>query len=56
MESLTITRPDDFHLHVRDGSAMRTVIPYSAKVFGRALIMPNLKPPVINTTMALDYR
>ncbi len=54
--SLTITRPDDFHLHVRDGAAMAAVVPHSARQFGRALIMPNLKPPVTTTAQALAYR
>ena len=45
-ETLTITRPDDWHLHVRDGAAMASVVRHSAAQFGRALIMPNLKPPV----------
>jgi dihydroorotase len=43
---LTLTRPDDWHLHVRDGDALRTVVPHTAAQFGRAIIMPNLKPPV----------
>ena len=43
---LTIVRPDDWHLHVRDGAAMRAVVPHSARQFGRAIIMPNLRPPV----------
>ena len=46
MDTLTITRPDDWHLHVRDGEAMRSVVPHTAAQFGRAIIMPNLKPPV----------
>ncbi len=53
--SLTITRPDDWHLHVRDGEALRTVVPHSAAQFGRAVIMPNLKPPVTTVALALDY-
>lgn len=55
-ESLTIIRPDDWHLHVRDLNAMQSVIGYSAEVFGRALIMPNLKPPVTTAQHALEYR
>ena len=43
---LTITRPDDWHLHVRDGAALASVVPHSAAQFARALIMPNLRPPV----------
>ena len=45
--SLTITKPDDFHLHVRDGPALKAVVPLSAQVFKRAVIMPNLRPPVV---------
>lgn len=44
-DTLTITRPDDWHLHVRDGAALEAVVPHSARQFGRALIMPNLRPP-----------
>ena len=54
--TLTITRPDDWHLHVRDGDAMRCVVPHSARQMGRAIIMPNLKPPVTTAQMAADYR
>lgn len=46
--TLEITRPDDFHLHVRDGPEMRAVVPLSSRVFKRAIIMPNLRPPVVN--------
>ncbi len=53
---LTIGRPDDWHLHVRDGDALRTVVPHTARRFGRAIIMPNLKPPVTTTAQALAYR
>jgi len=52
---ITITRPDDFHLHVRDGEMMYLVLQHSAKVFGRALIMPNLKPPVTTVLQAFGY-
>ena len=55
-QELTITRPDDWHLHVRDGAALNTVVPHTAAQFGRAIIMPNLKPPVTTTAMALAYR
>ena len=44
--SITITRPDDWHLHVRDGDALKTTVPHTAAQFGRAIIMPNLRPPV----------
>ncbi len=54
--SLTITRPDDWHLHVRDGDALRTVVPHTAAQFARAVIMPNLKPPVTTAAQALAYR
>ncbi len=53
---LTITRPDDWHLHLRDGNAMQSVLAATASVFGRALIMPNLRPPVRQTCDALNYR
>jgi len=56
LTSLTITRPDDWHLHLRDGDQMRTVLPDSARRFGRAMIMPNLRPPVTTTAMAAAYR
>jgi dihydroorotase len=54
--SLTIARPDDWHLHVRDGAAMQAVIAHTAAQFGRAIIMPNLRPPVTTTAQALAYR
>jgi len=53
---LTIIRPDDWHLHVRDGDMLKDIVPFTARQFGRAIIMPNLSPPVINTSQALDYR
>ena len=55
-DTLTITRPDDWHLHVRDGDALRTVVPHTAAQFGRAIIMPNLKPPVTTAVQAVAYR
>ena len=55
-DSLTITRPDDWHLHVRDGAALQAVVPHSARQFARALIMPNLRPPVTTAQQALEYR
>jgi dihydroorotase len=55
INQLTITQPDDWHLHVRDGAAMHSVIGHTAVQFGRAIIMPNLKPPVTTTVQALDY-
>ncbi len=54
-DSLTITRPDDWHLHVRDGAALEAVVPHTAAQFGRAVIMPNLKPPVTTVAQAGDY-
>ncbi|CAM4149301.1 dihydroorotase [Comamonas aquatilis] len=55
-QTLTITRPDDWHLHVRDGEAMRSVVPHTAAQFARAIIMPNLKPPVTTAEQALEYK
>ncbi|HEX7048348.1 MAG TPA: dihydroorotase [Gammaproteobacteria bacterium] len=56
METLTLTRPDDWHLHLRDGAQMAAVLPYSARQFARALVMPNLRPPITTTEQALAYR
>ena len=53
---LTITRPDDWHLHVRDGAALAGVVPHTAAQFGRAIIMPNLQPPVTTVAQAAAYR
>jgi len=53
---LTLQTPDDWHLHIRDGAAMAAVLPYSARQFGRAIIMPNLRPPVTTTAQAVAYR
>jgi len=53
---LTITRPDDWHLHLRDGAGLAAVLPHSARRFARAVVMPNLKPPVTTTALALAYR
>jgi len=53
---LTLTRPDDWHLHVRDGASLATVVPHTAQQFGRAIIMPNLQPPVTSTGQAIAYR
>ncbi len=55
-EQITITRPDDWHLHVRDGDILKDVVPATARHFGRAIIMPNLTPPVTDATLALAYR
>ena len=56
MERLTLTRPDDWHLHLRDGAAMASVLADTVRQFGRAIVMPNLKPPLRSTYQALDYR
>lgn len=53
---LTLARPDDWHLHIRDGAAMASVVAHSARQFGRAIIMPNLQPPVTTVAQALAYR
>ena len=53
--SLTITKPDDWHLHLRDGEMLSAVLPYTATVFARALVMPNLNPPITTVEMALSY-
>ena len=55
-QSLTLTRPDDWHLHLRDGSAMAAVLPATARQFARAIVMPNLKPPVVTAAQAVEYR
>ena len=56
MTELTLRRPDDWHLHLRDGAALAAVLPFTAARFGRAIVMPNLRPPVTTTEMALAYR
>jgi len=55
-QEITITRPDDWHLHVRDGEALHTTVPHSAAQMGRAIIMPNLRPPVTTAALAAAYR
>jgi dihydroorotase len=55
-DQITIIRPDDWHLHVRDGDALKAVVPHSARQVGRAIIMPNLKPPVTTAALAAAYR
>ena len=55
-ESLTLRRPDDWHLHLRDGAMMKAVLPFTARVFGRAIVMPNLVPPVTSVSAAEAYR
>jgi dihydroorotase len=54
--TLTLTRPDDWHLHLRDGPAMASVLAHAARQFARAIVMPNLRPPVVTTAQALAYR
>ena len=56
MDSITLTRPDDWHLHLRDGAAMRDIIADTARRFARAIVMPNLQAPVTTTLAALEYR
>ena len=56
LDTLTITRPDDWHLHVRDGAPMAAVVPATARQFARAIIMPNLRPPVTTAAAAAAYR
>ena len=53
---LTLTRPDDWHLHLRDGEALASVLAHTARQFGRAIVMPNLKPPVTTVELATAYR
>jgi dihydroorotase len=56
MKSLTIRRPDDWHVHLRDGAVMAGVVPYTARQFGRAIVMPNLSPPVTDVDATVAYR
>ena len=55
-DTLTIPRPDDWHVHLREGAMLRAVLPFTAHVFGRAIIMPNLRPPITTTERAKAYR
>lgn len=55
-DELTLIRPDDWHLHVRDGAALAAVVPHSARQFARAVIMPNLRPPIVRVEQAIAYR
>jgi len=55
-DTITIRRPDDWHLHFRDGATMQAVVPHTARQFARAIVMPNLSPPVTTTAMAAAYR
>ncbi|CEN56582.1 dihydroorotase [Candidatus Methylopumilus turicensis] len=56
MHKITITRPDDWHLHLRDGEALKAVLPDTAHRFARAIVMPNLRPPVTTIALAAEYR
>ena len=56
LDQITLQTPDDWHLHVRDGAAMAAVLPHTARQFGRAIIMPNLRPPITTTAQAVAYR
>jgi len=56
MQTMTMTRPDDWHLHLRDGAAMASVLPHTARQFARAIVMPNLRPPVTSLDAAREYR
>ena len=56
MDKITIARPDDWHLHLRDGDALKAVLPDTARRFARAIVMPNLRPPVTTTALAAEYR
>ena len=55
-DTITIRRPDDWHVHFRDGAMLRTVLPFTARQFARAIVMPNLVPPVIDVAAARAYR
>ena len=55
-DTLTLTRPDDWHLHLRDGAALAAVLPFTARQFARAIVMPNLRPPVTTAVQAQAYR
>ena len=56
MQEITLVRPDDWHLHLRDGSALSDTVAQTARYMGRAIVMPNLSPPAISTSDALAYR
>lgn len=55
MDRFTIRRPDDFHVHFRKGQTLNEVAPFTARVFGRALVMPNTNPPILNSVLAKQY-
>ncbi|MFA7387375.1 MAG: amidohydrolase family protein, partial [Thiohalobacteraceae bacterium] len=56
MDSLSLTRPDDWHLHLRDGAVLESAVKHTATQFARAIVMPNLKPPITTTEQAAAYR
>jgi dihydroorotase len=56
VDRIELPRPDDWHLHLRDGAALADLVPHTARQFGRAIVMPNLKPPIATVEMALAYR
>src|SRR5580658_3879253 len=56
IDELRLPRPDDWHLHLRDGAALKAVLPFTAARFARAIVMPNLTPPVTTTEQAIAYR
>jgi dihydroorotase len=56
MSKISLVRPDDWHLHLRDGAALASVLPHTARQFARAIVMPNLRPPITTTAQALAYR
>ena len=56
MQTLTITTPDDWHLHFRDNEMLDETVPATARCFQRAIVMPNLVPPVVNADMAMAYK
>ena len=56
MQTLTITTPDDWHLHFRDNEMLAETVPATARCFQRAIVMPNLVPPVVNAEMAMAYK
>ena len=56
IDRIELTRPDDWHLHLRDGEYLPAVLPHTVRQFARAIVMPNLRPPVTTTAMAMAYR
>jgi len=56
MEEITLSRPDDWHVHLRDGAMLRMALPWTVRTFGRAIVMPNLDPPVTSAAQAAAYR